>query len=156
MLDGTIGLTRVASDGEELIDEMLFASLGTTYYLNNGNTALGIGISQGHGNQDFDLAPPGDTDIDPTRVRQLTLSAEHMLPGEMLRGATSIYGEVSRVWVEENNIGNILDTDDIDETRLTIGFRVLFGADNLQTRDSARAPELPDVARWQAIAPALD
>ncbi len=149
-LAAQLGVFNSSATDPEVLDDGRFISLSATHFFNDGQTALGARFTYGEGDQDVDSGAGAD----PVDFIGIGLWAEHALDTQMLGGQPSIYAAVDWLSMEEARSGG--GFHNVDETRISLGFRIVFGANSLQDRARRTAPRLPDYGRWQGLTPIVD
>lgn len=147
---GQIGMLDSNADNEESLSEASFAVINAKRFFNHGKTSLNMSFAYADGDQDGDrLVSPN-----PLEIWVYGVTLEHTLPIRLFGSSTSVFAAIERIGVrEESATGN---TDKINDTTISIGLKVRFGAKSQQARARNTAPQLPNFGRWLGSVPAVD
>jgi len=144
---GQFGRLDADSQNAETISNFTFSRFLAQRFFNQGKTAVNVSIAIGSGDQDFDSPTP-----DKTALRAFEVGVEHSLPINIFGSTTSAYASFEHITVDEKSATN----GDIDDTVISIGFNVNFGAKSLRDRERRTAQRMPKFGRWLASVPAVD
>ncbi len=150
MFAAQAGVLNARAPNPEVMDDGRFAALNAVHFLNQGQTAIGARIAVADGDQDTDSGS-GPDDID---LLEIGLFIEHGLDRPAFGGQASLFAELNWLDVVENRSGG--GTQRAQETQISLGMRIVFGAPSVQARSRATAPRLPDFGRWQGLVPIVD
>lgn len=146
---GQIGLLDSNAFDEESMSDASFVALNAQSFFNHGKTSINLSFAFADGDQDSDSPPPN-----PLKIRVYGVGIEHTLPVKILSSSTSVFAAIERIEVREDSAGG--GTDAINDTSISIGLKIYFGAQSQQARARNTAPRLPNFGRWLGSVPAVD
>lgn len=147
-LSASLGRLDSSADNPETISNAFVVSAAGTHDLAQ-DTRLTGSITLMDGEQDIDS---GSTP-DPVKSLQVGFEIEHMVR-ETSYGSLAVYGGLSLINVWEDS--SSLSTDHVNDTILSAGIRMQFGANSAGASDRRKSPPLPEMLRALGAVPAVD
>ncbi|CUI26447.1 hypothetical protein [Cognatishimia activa] len=147
-VSGTLGvLDSDADDPETLANAVLFDAHAS--YAVDDATSLNFFLSFADGEQDLDSGSAPD----PVKVLSVGAEFERVLR-HTARSSTSAYAGMSVISVKETSSSSF--TDRVEDSVLSAGIRIQFGAAGVGQADRIKSPPLPEMLRILGAVPAVD
>lgn len=147
-ISGTLGvLDSDADDPETLANAVLFSAHAS--YVFDDETRLNFFLSYADGEQDLDSGSAPD----PVKVFSVGAEFERLLR-QTKRSSLSAYAGMSVISVREASSSSF--TDRVEDSVLSAGIRIQFGAAGAGQASRIKSPPLPEMLRILGAVPAVD
>lgn len=152
MFGGTLGLLNSQADDPEAIDNAVVLGLNGAYAFNNGATRVSATLGWIEGDQDTDSRSGPDV----LSILSAGLEIEQKIATYSAHDV-ALYGGIN--WIEAREASSGGSTETANDTILTAGLRIRFGAGHQTGQQSGvrtNTPALPDMLRAIGAVPAVD